>query len=47
MVARARGADDVRTQRDGDLDGEEADAAGGPVHEHAIALTDVSASVSA
>ena len=41
MVARAGRADDVRTQRGGDLDGEEADAAGRAVHQHPVALADV------
>jgi hypothetical protein len=41
VVARAGGADDVRTQRGGDLDGEEADPAGRAVHQHPVALADV------
>ena len=41
MVLRARRPDDVRAQRDGDLHGEEADPAGGAVHEHPVALADV------
>ena len=41
VVLRARRPDDVRAERDGDLHGEEADPAGGAVHQHAVALADV------